>query len=142
MVASLTEEQMRSLLQDPAASPVLSSADYANIILLESTPYRQLAQAARALAAAYAAKVSVSVGTVRISNQQKFEHYRSLSLIYDNRAQAGGGISGVLTPVVTGDSVADMAGIVEDEDIPKPMFTTDMGMESYQIGSDLGESSG
>ena len=48
----------------------------------------------------------------------------------------------MLTPVVTGDSVADMAGIVKDEDIPKPMFTTDMGMESYQIGSDLGESSG
>lgn len=137
-MAALTEAQLRSFLNDPAgATQVLSAADYTNITTLETSPYRQLALASRTIAARYATKVALSAGDVRIANNQKFQHYSHLAKIYDARAQGGGGIAGMLTPVVTGVSVSDMALILADTDVPSPMFTSDMGMESYTLGVDL-----
>lgn len=117
---AVTEAQLRSLLQDPAgSSEILSTADYAVIIDLESNVYRAAAMAARAIAAKYAAKVDVKAGPVSVSNSDKYKHYIGLAKNFDLRAREGGGVTGDTTPMgpeLTGTSIAEIEAQNEDSD--------------------------
>lgn len=133
---SLTETQLRSVVQDAAgANQILSSTDYTNAIALESNNYRQIALVCNMISAAYAGKVEMSAGTVRIANHQKFEHYRNLAKEYNLRAQTGGG-SGSLAPESTGLLLSEIALVESDTDTKQASFTQSMQSTSFAVSSD------
>lgn len=112
-----TIAQLRILLSDPDnGTPELSDADLTEIIAVESNLYRAAEIAARSLSAKYAQKVSVSIGDLRVSNQQKFHHYDELADKYAQRAEEGGGGRGHAVPRLAGVSLADMEMAQEDTD--------------------------
>lgn len=130
---------VRSLVNDPSgASQVFDDDHYQAIIDLETNEYRAAAAAAKTLAAYYATKVSVSVGPVKVENQQKSDQYLELARSYDGRAREGGGSSsgggGTGTPEVTGISLAAMSAAQRDTDRPSSAFT--MGMFDNPNGTD------
>ena len=119
-----TEAVLRLMVQDPAgASQYLATADYTAIIALESNEYRAAALAARTIAAQLATKVSIEVGTIRISLQQKYYHYMKLADEYDFRAGEGGGSdSEIAAPSAGGISLSDMESTDGNTDRPPNKF--------------------
>lgn len=125
---AVTEDQLRTLLQDPAgAGEELSSADYAAIIAIETNVYRAAAVACRAVAAKYSLKTEVKAGPVTVKNQQKAENYRKLADAYDQQAREGGGGGGVGSAIeLTGTSISTIDSNNEDSDRYAGVFSRGM----------------
>lgn len=113
-----TEDQLRTLLQDPTgAGEELSTSDYQAIIGIETNVYRAAAVACRAIAAKYSTKTKVKAGPVTVENQQKAENYRKLADAYEQQAREGGGGGGVGSAIeLTGTSVSEIDSNNEDSD--------------------------
>lgn len=124
-----TESLLRSMLQDAAGDDeILSTTDYDNVIEVEATNiYRAAAMAARMIAATFAQKVNVAAGSVKISLEEKYQHYVSLADKLDFRAREGGGGSGEeYNPQLTGVSQAAMDVVRDDDDRPPSNFEMSM----------------
>lgn len=135
-MTAATVAQLRLLLNDPSDSdPLLTDAQYTTLIALESNVYRAAALGARTIAALFAQKVKWSAGQLSLDNQQKFNHYMTLSDSYDSRAKQGGGVDGgILTPLLEGVSEDRMETIREDDDIVQPSFRMEL-MDNPPLGS-------
>jgi hypothetical protein len=132
---AITVDQLRILLQDTGVPPILSDADYNEIIAIEpNNIYDAAAIAAHSISASFAEKVKFTAGPVSLENEQKFEHYQSLADSYRQLARegkggvngGGGGISLAGTPVVTGISLDEMEAVEEDTDRFPGKFTVGM----------------
>lgn len=132
---SLTEAQLRSIVQDPSGTTqMLSTTDYSTAIAIETNNFRQIGLVCKMLAAHFAGKVDMSAGSVRMANQQKFEHYMQMARDFDLRSQSSSGNPGSLSPIATGISMAEIDTIETDTDIHPASFTQDMMSPSYQLG--------
>lgn len=132
---SLTESQLRSVVQDPSgANQILSATDYSTAISLETNNFRQLSLICRMLAAAFARKVEMTAGSVRMANNQKFQHYMEMSKQYDLRSTSSSGSPGSLLPVAPGILISDIITIESDINTQPASFTQDMKSESFNLG--------
>lgn len=122
-------------MQDPSgANQILSATDYSTAISLETNNFRQLSLICRMLAAAFARKVEMTAGSVRMANNQKFQHYMEMSKQYDLRSTSSSGSPGSLLPVAPGILISDIITIESDINTQPASFTQDMKSESFNLG--------
>lgn len=116
---------IRILIQDTDVTPILSDLQITDLLAVESDIYRCSALCCRAIAAHYAKKVSLSVDVIKISNEQKYEHYMALAKIYDQRAREGAGSASLVGTgvILTGVSIDEIDSVLSDSDRVASVFS-------------------
>jgi len=111
-------DEVRFLIGDTeACDQFLQDEEIEYILVQEGDPAKAAARAAEALVAKFARLVSESVGSVKLSCEQKYDHYKELCLKLRSRADMR-----LAIPFAGGISETDKETREDDDDRVEPLF--------------------
>jgi uncharacterized protein (DUF924 family) len=120
--ANSQRDAVRFLIGDTEQSDQqLSDEEIAWLLGQFPNQYRAAAQACKALAAKYARQVDKAIGDLKVSAQQKQEHYLALANSLQEQA-----VISTVAPYAGGISISDKQEAEDDADRVEPMFRRDM----------------